>query len=144
MLCPAWLSPRVTRQNQIHPWTHHVFIFNSFFFSPHSQIFSGVQKEASAGVNTFEEVRNFREKKSKFANTHALFSLSCVHPRLSLIPRGLRAHRKSVESRTRTVSSRVTLARESRRIHSTRVYSRHKTHLLPILRPKCDSSLTNM
>ncbi len=53
----------------------------------------------------------------------ALFSLSHVRPRLSLTPHGLKAHGKSVESRTCTVSSRVTLARESRWTHSARVYT---------------------
>ncbi len=37
-----------------------------------------------------------------------------------------RAHGKSVESRTHTVLSHVTLAREFCRKHSVRVYSRHK------------------
>ncbi len=45
----------------------------------------------------------------KITNARALFSLSYVRPRLALAPRGLRAHGKSVESRTRTVLSRVTL-----------------------------------
>ncbi len=65
------------------------------------------------------------KKKSTFTNAGALFSLSYVSPRLALAPRGLRAHDKSVESHTHTVSSRVTLARESCQMHSVRVYSRH-------------------
>ncbi len=61
-----------------------------------------------------------KKKKSKVSitpyighNTLALFSLSYVHPHLALAPCGLRAHCKSVESRIRTVSPHVTLARES-------------------------------
>ncbi len=42
-----------------------VLIFDSFFFNPHSQIFSVVWKEASMGINTFGEVRNFWKKKIK-------------------------------------------------------------------------------
>ncbi len=45
---------------------------------------------------------------------------------LSLTPPGLRTYSKSVESCTRTVSSLITLAREYRRMHSMRVYSRRK------------------
>ncbi len=113
-----------------------VFILNSFFFNQHSRIFSGVWKETFAGVNTFREVCNLQKKKFKISitpytgywkfYTWALFSLSYVHSRLTLTPREMRAHGKSVESHTRTVSSRVTLAWESCRTHSVRVYSRHK------------------
>ncbi len=42
-----------------------VFIFDSFF-NPHSQIFSGVWKEASTSVNTFREVSNFWKKNPKY------------------------------------------------------------------------------
>ncbi len=62
-------------------------------------------------------------------NAHALFLLSYVHPHLALAPHGLRAHSKSIESCTRTISSSVTLARESRRMHLARVYSWHQTIL---------------
>ncbi len=46
---------------------------------------------------------------------------------LALASRGLRALGKSVESRTQPVSSRATLARDSRQMHLARVYSRHYT-----------------
>ncbi len=61
----------------------------------------------------------------RFTNARTLFSLSYIHPCFALAPRGLRAEGKSVESRTRTVSSHVTLTWESRRTHLARVYSRH-------------------
>ncbi len=48
----------------------------------------------------------------------------------SAFPGGLRAHSDSLQSHTRTVSSRVTLARESRQMYSARMYSRHKDFLL--------------
>ncbi len=63
-----------------------------------------------------------------FTNAPTLFSLSYVRPRLALAPRGLRAHSNSVESCTCTVSSRVTLTRESRRMHLVRVYSQHNNN----------------
>ncbi len=68
---------------------------------------------------------NDNRRGSTFTNARALFSFSYVRIRLSLAPRKLRAHGRSVESRTRTVSSHITLARESRRMPSARVYSRH-------------------
>ncbi len=96
-----------------------------FIFNPHSRIFSGVWKEASTSVNTFGEVCNFWKKKKiqnfdypahrllKITNARALFSLSYVRPCLTLAPRGLRTHGKSVESCTRIVSSCVTLAKRT-------------------------------
>ncbi len=61
--------PRVTCQNQIHSRTHTRLYFRQFFFQSPSWIFSRFWKEESAGVNTFEEVRNFRKKKSKILIT---------------------------------------------------------------------------
>ncbi len=46
--------------------------------------------------------------------THALFLLLYVRPRPTLAPSRLRAHIKSIESHTRTVSSRITLAKHTR------------------------------
>ncbi len=81
-----------------------------FFFNLHSQIFSGVWKEPSAGIITFGEVSNFQEKKIQIhQRTHLILALVCM-PHLVLAPRGLRARSKSVESRTKTVSSDVTLS----------------------------------
>ncbi len=44
-------------------------LFLIVFFNPHSRIFSGVRKEASPGVNTFGEVRNFWKKRCKISIT---------------------------------------------------------------------------
>ncbi len=73
---------------------------------------------------------NDYRRESAFINARSSFLLWHVHPRLAFAPRGLRAHGKSVESRTRSVSYRVTLAQESRRTHLARVYSWHKLNLL--------------
>ncbi len=55
-----------------------------------------------------------------------LLSLSSVRPRLALASRGLTALSKSVESRTRPVSSQAILVRDSRQMQEARVYSWHK------------------
>ncbi len=59
-----------------------------------------------------KKVQNFDytvHRPLKINNTCPFFSLSYVHPCLALAPRKLRTHGKSVESRTRTVSSCVTI-----------------------------------
>ncbi len=133
------------RQNQIHFRIHTRLYFQHFFFNPYFPIFSGVRKEASAGVNTLRKGCNFGEKNPKFLlprtlatenhqHTRVLFSHSYLHPCLALAPCGLRAHGKSVESRTRTVSFHVTLAQESRRTHSAREYSRQRISEKPKFR----------
>ncbi len=57
----------------------HVFIFDSFFFNSHSQIFSGVWKEASTCINTFGKVCNFQKKKKSNSPTHVPYSCSCMY-----------------------------------------------------------------
>ncbi len=63
---------------------------------------------------------------NSFTNARALFSFLYLRPHPAFAPCGLRVRGKSVESRTRTVSSHATLAGESRWLHSARVYSWHK------------------
>ncbi len=112
-------------QNQILSDTL-VFIFDSIFFSicnlryfqefgkrhPHALIHSGRCVIFEKKIQNFDYPVHWA---LKITNTRAIFMLSYVRPRLVLALCGLRAHGKSVESRTRTVSSRVTLAERTRR-----------------------------
>ncbi len=69
----------------------------------------------------FLAVRDVRVKGSCVSpNCHIWFLIVFFQ---SAFPGGLRAHGHSVQSHTRTASSRVTLARESCQTHSAGVYS---------------------
>ncbi len=114
------------------------FIFDRFFSVRLSRYFQEFGKRHPQALIHSERCIIFEKKKIqnfdypvqqslKITNTLALFSLLYVHPRPALAPCGLGVCGKSVKSRTCTVSSHVTLARESCWTHSARVYSRHKT-----------------
>ncbi len=77
------------------------------------------------GTSYFNPIHFNQQTWLKHLPTRALFSLSSVHPRCALASRGLIALGKSVESRTRPVSSRATLARDTHQMHSGRVCSWH-------------------
>ncbi len=111
-----------------------IFIFNIFFSIHIPGYFQEFGKRHPQALIPSERCVIFEKKIQNFdypvhwslkiTNARALFSLSYVQPRLALTPRGLRAHSKSVESRTSTDSSHVTLAPGSRRAHSVKLYSR--------------------
>ncbi len=124
--CRASLGCRLVSQAKFKYNLRHilVFVFVSFFFSIRIPCQEFGKRDSPALIHLERCV-----KKSKILITqyigHWKFSLSYVRPRLALAPRGLRARGKSVKSRTRTVSSCITLTWESRQTHSARVYCRH-------------------
>ncbi len=103
------------------PW------FLNAFLVIYIQKFIATHSKKCKGSSYFNPTHFNQQTWLQPSPTRALFSLSSVCPRLALASCGLRALGKSVENRTHPVSSRATLAQDSRQMHSARKYSRHKT-----------------
>ncbi len=129
--CLAWLSPHVTpKSNTLLDTCSSLFLIVFFPICIRGCFQEFSKRHLQALIHSGRSVI-FEKPLQNFDypcighNAGALFSLSYVRHHLALAPRGLRAHSKSVESRTRTVSFFITLVQDSRRMHSVRVYSRH-------------------